>query len=602
MSEKINGYQLYQAFLSGYLHIVNQREKMNRINVFPVRDGDTGSNMVGTLNAVSARLKSCRSAGLLLERIGDLSLEGARGNSGMILSQYLNGLARFAKNKGELTLTELGEILHKSVDEAYRAVENPMEGTMLSVLKAWSGEVRRICKDHNSAWAIMKESLASARGALERTPEQLAVLKEHRVVDAGALGIVSFLEGIVKLGARGKIPAFRRRSLLGGNPLEEIPHTIEHNHESEEELIHRYCTEVLLEGDGSDRQELRERLGPLGDSLIITEGQSRKRIHIHTNVPDRVVTLLRQGGRVIQQKADDMKRQEQIVTAPLGKIGIVTDSIADIPLEILDRYQVHMINMLLMWDEDEYLDRLTITPDSFYRMQEERPSFPSSTFPSAAQIERTYQYLLEHYEGLLVLSVSGALSGAWKRMSLSAQKFNREGKRITVVDTRLNSVAQGLLVKRVAEEAAKGRSLEELTTLAEDLREKIRIFVSVKTFKFMVKGGRVSPLKGFLAKLLNLKPIVSLDREGKGIALDKSFSSRGLVKKISALINRIGDTEGVREYALVHASDRERGEEFAEQIEKIVGKAPSYISDISPIVGMHSGKGAVAIGILEGKD
>jgi DegV family protein with EDD domain len=600
MTERINGYHLYQAFLSGYIQISSQREKMNRINVFPVQDGDTGSNMVGTLKTVAIRLRTCRSAGMLLERIADLSLEGARGNSGMILSQYLNEIARLGSGKAELSLCELGDILRRSVDEAYRSVEVPREGTMLSVLRVWAEEVRSACTRHGMVWHVMKDSLEKAKMALAKTPDQLPILKKHHVVDAGALGIVSFLEGVVGLGARGKIPFVKRSRMLEGFQISDEYAPTEHNHDVGQSLNYRYCTEVLLETESCSRNELKKMLSPQGDSLIVTEGVRRKRIHIHTDDPGEVVSILRKQGKIVQQKADDMKRQEQIVTAPLGSIGVVTDSIADIPMELLDKYQVHTVHMSLIWDQEEYLDRLTITPEEFYHMQSERNSFPGSSFPSASQVERYYQYLLEHYEGLIVLPVGKVLSGMWKRMSLSAERFNEKSKRITVVDTRLNSVAQGLLVKRIAREAAKGRNLEELTALAEELRDRIKIFVSVKTFKYMVKGGRVSPFKGFIAKMLNLKPIVSLDSQGKGIAFEKSFSSRGLMKKIAHIMDDINKERGIEEYAIVHASDRERGEEFSSLLSQIVDRKPSYITDISPIVGMHSGKGAVAIGVIEG--
>ncbi|MDC7223307.1 MAG: DegV family protein [Spirochaetales bacterium] len=600
ITDTINGFQLYQAFLSGYFQMAGERERMNRMNVFPVQDGDTGSNMVGTLKTVADRLHSCRSAGELLERIAHLSLEGARGNSGMILSQYLNGLARQGKGKKVLTLPELSEILSRSVEEAYGAVEVPREGTMLSVLRVWAEAVKSACSRSGSVEPVMKESLVRAKGALEKTPDQLEVLKKHHVVDAGALGVVSFIEGIVKLGSRGRVSTTRRREILKQDFYGESLLGEEEERRGREALTYRYCTEILLETDRGGREEVKRLLSPLGDSLIVTEGVGRLRVHIHCDEPDRVVSLLRSRGRVIQQKADDMVRQEQIVTAPLGKIALVTDSIADLPRELRDQYQVHMLHHSLIWGEEEYLDRLTITPETFYRMQQERSTFPESTFPGPARTERFFRYLLEHYEGILVLPVSRALSGTWRGFSLAAEKFNGEKKRIEVVDTRLNSVAQGLLVLRLAREAAKGRDLDELTRIAEELRGRIKIFVSVKTFKYMVRGGRVSRIKGLIGRVLNVKPIVSLDGEGRGIALDKSFSSRRLMKKISRIVRRIDGEKGIEEFALVHASDRERGEQFAALASEALGQEPTFITNISPIVGMHAGKGTVALGIIEG--
>ena len=599
MTGEINGYMLYHAFLAGYLGMADSRETMNRINVFPVRDGDTGSNMVHTLKTVAERLNPCRSAADLLERMAGLSLEGARGNSGMILTQYLNGLARHGRGRKSLTLCELGEILILSVGEAYRAVEVPREGTILTVIKAWAEKISTVCHSHDAPGPLMTEAFETAKNALDHTTEQLDILKDNSVVDAGALGFVSFLEGVNRLGDKGLVDGETRKALLVTEDSLPLSSSIEESHGKSEGVTYRYCTEVLLEGAEAERDEIRSLLLPLGDSLIVAEGRGRFRIHIHSDEPDRVVDILRKKGKVVQQKADDMKRQEQIMTERASRIAVVTDSIADIPEEVLDRYQVHRFSLSLIWDGEEYLDRLTLKPETFYAMQAERSSFPSSSLPAAAQVERYYSYLLEHYEGVIVLSVAGALSGTWKRMALSAEKFNGEVPRINVVDTKLNSVAQGLLVERIAQASAQGKNLEELTALAESLRKRIKIFVSVKTFRYMVRGGRVSPLQGLAVKILNLKPIVTLDREGRGSAFDKSFSSAGLMRKVASLIQKIDREKGIEEFAVVHASDRERGEQFSSLVTGIIGREPSYITDISPIVGMHSGKGAVAIGIVE---
>ena len=153
----------------------------------------------------------------------------------------------------------------------------------------------------------------------------------------------------------------------------------------------------------------------------------------------------------------------------------------------------------------------------------------------------------------------------------------------------------------IAREAAEGKSLDELAERAEELKKRIKIFVSVSTFKYMVRGGRVSPLTGMVATALNLKPIISLDETGKGVKFDKSFSAKGLMKKVLKIAGDIDNARGIASYAIVHAADEKKAAHFARQLEDATGKKPDYITSISPIVGMHSGKGAVAIGIIEGK-
>jgi DegV family protein with EDD domain len=600
MMKTVNGVHLYNAFLAGYFKIDGNREYMNQINVFPVRDGDTGSNIVSMFRLTTENLVSCKSVGTLMNRIARLSLEGARGNSGMIISQFLNSMSKNIFNKETISLPELGKILQMAANDAYEAVENPQEGTILTVMKIWADSFLENSAKGMNLEDIMNEALVKAKEALDKTQEQLSVLKENNVVDAGAWGFVCFLEGIAGLGHKGILPLSVRKTLR--NPdIPMIEPTKQSVHIFNKEIKYRYCTEVLMADVTTGQEELKEILNPLGDSLIVTSGLERTRIHIHTNEPQNVIAEMYKAGRIIQQKADDMIRQEQVVNKRIAKIAVVTDSIADLPHEILDQFQIHVINLHLHWDDEEYLDRLTIRPDDFYTMQSYRKSFPSSSFPPGREVEMYYEYLLDHYEALIVLSVAKELSGTWQRMNLSAEKFNTKQQKITVVDTCLNSVAQGLLVKMIAQKAAEGSSLNELVEAAEELKSRIRIFVMVKTFKFMIKGGRVSPLKGFIAKILNLKPIVSLDQSGKGVAFEKSFSSRGLMKKITRLVSTIEGDNGIEEYAIVHASARERAEKWGDLIHEITRKSPSYITDISPIVGMHSGKGAIAIGLVEKK-
>ncbi|MDF1567025.1 MAG: DegV family protein [Spirochaetaceae bacterium] len=594
----ISGYEIFHGFLSGYRNIMNHRDHINKINVFPVPDGDTGNNMIHTFRSIVDNLECRRSASWVLEGIAYYSLNGARGNSGIIISQYLNGLARAAANRQTITVREFGTMLLDAVSDAYQAMDQPREGTILTVLQTWAGTVNRAGAVGESLTSMLTRGYDAARKALKHTPDQLSVLKDNKVVDAGAWGFVSFIEGIQRLLRDGPVPISLRRKLLGAPEPELTPSHVK-SPDAYRDLEYRYCTEVLVESSEEDLEAVKAQLRALGDSLIVSRGAGRFRIHIHSNHPESVVNLGRSYGRVLQQSAEDMLRQEQMIHQRTGRVAVLTDSIADIPRELLDQYQIHVLNHKLLWDEDEYLDRLTISPVSFYRIQNERSSFPGTTVPERGRVDSLLAMLMENCDQLIVLPVAKALSGTWQQLSLAAEPYNRSEKRIEVVDTCLNSAAQGLLVLEIAKAAESGENLDKLVRRVEELKNRVRIFVSVRTFKFMVKGGRVSPLKGLAAKLLNLKPIVSLDESGRGIAFDKAFSYRGLIRKISFLIDEINRNPGIVDYAVVHADDINRAREFAALAESLIGKPPAYITEISPVIGMHSGKGAVAIGLIE---
>ncbi|MDC7234800.1 MAG: DegV family protein [Spirochaetales bacterium] len=595
----MNGYQIYHGFLSGFMNINNDRQYLNKINVFPVADGDTGNNMVRTISMIVKRLESSRSASAVLSDIARISLYSARGNSGMIFSQYLNGLALYTAGKDKLTLEDFGQAAQKSVSLAYESIDNPVEGTMLTVLKAWSESIYQGSMEKRNPDDIFHRAFKRASTVLEKTRDQLQVLKENNVLDAGASGFVSFLKGMENLRFSGPVPLSLRKNVIDSSDRGTASPVIS-RHKATEKPQYRYCTEMLLNTKTAHRNKLRKDLIQLGDSLIINEGLDRTRIHIHTNCPHEVATRLKKYGTLSEQKADDMIRQEQVVNNRKSSIAVLTDSIADIPQEILDTEQIHVLNHKLSWGEDEFLDRVTITPEQFYREQSRRKEFPGSSLPDAERVKAVYQYLTDYYDGIIVLPVAKSLSGTWNQMTKTAEPYNSREKKIAVIDTCLNSAAQGLLVREIARQANEGKSLKELTESAEVLKRKIHIYVSVSTFKYMVKGGRVSPMKGYLAAFLHLKPIVTLNAVGKGTAFDKAFTRKGLLKKISGIISETARIKGIRSYAVVHAADPAKAEQFARSIEQATGLAPDYMSSISPIVGMHSGQGAIAVAVITG--
>jgi DegV family protein with EDD domain len=291
-----------------------------------------------------------------------------------------------------------------------------------------------------------------------------------------------------------------------------------------------------------------------------------------------------------------MRLQYATVHRPLSKTAILTDSIADIPRELVERYQIHVIPMKILWGDDEYLDRVTIGPETFYPYLDARKEYPGSSVPDPRRVEQIFSWLAAHYESIVAIPVGKHLSGAWQVMENAAKKLKADSYPVAVVDSRLNSAAQGLAVLAAAEDAAAGLSANEIIHRLEERISRARIFVSVATFKYMVRGGRVSALKGFIAAVANLKPIVSLDREGKGTAFAASFSQAGARKKILRHVAK--HRADVARYAVVHAGAPERANEYAHELAGILGKEAEYVMEISPAVGIHAGIGAIAVAYL----
>jgi len=329
---------------------------------------------------------------------------------------------------------------------------------------------------------------------------------------------------------------------------------------------------------------------------VVAGSPQRLRLHVHTNDPAELFDWLREKGELASMKAEDMIRQFEVSNKRKYPIALVTDSACDLPQEIIEKYQINVIPFTVNFGENSYLDKVTITPDKFYSLLDAAPVHPSTAQPSPAMVSNLLSFLKTHYDSVVSVHISSQLSGI-HNLAVQAVE-NHEDDDIHVVDSKQLSVSQGLIVYRLAQAIEAGKNIVELTDLAKNYVEKTKVFVDVATLKYMVRGGRVSPLKGLVAKLLNLKPIISLDEEGKGIAFGKSFSRKGNMDKIKKLVTEFGQKDRVWNYAIVHARALDRAQDYAADIEKILGKAPAYIQEISPVVGAHNGIGVVGIGIM----
>ena len=588
----LNGERLYYAFISGAKEVIENRKELNRINVFPVPDGDTGTNLSRTLNMVMENVKADKSVKATLNSMGDAALRGAIGNSGIIFAQFINGLKENAVADNRLNVNNFVKTINKAVEQTYQAISEPVEGTMLTVMKDWSNSLEEMKSKTDDYEELLSESLKTAKESLNRTQETLEVLKQAHVVDSGALGFVYFLTGILEFIKTGKIEEINNYEVVMDNEETSI--------NEDDEIVFRYCTEAYLENVQKEIPVIRKELAKLGDSLIIAGGSEKMRIHIHTNQPAEFFAELNNYSSIIDQKVDDMLIQYDIKYNRIADIAIVTDSIADLPQEYIDDNQIHVIPINLIIDDTKYLDKITITPDNFYDLVDEAEEYPTSAQPSIKMVEDKLSFLADHYESIIIITVSSNLSGTYETVK-TASKNIKNGTEITIIDSKLDSGAQGLLVMEAAEKIKDGLKHEEIVEYIQNIKDQLYIYVSVDNFEYMVRGGRVSPLKGKLAGFFNLKPIVSLDKEGNGIAFAKAFSKKAITNKIKEIVKDHQEKEGIKRYSIVHGDGKERAEEYRRIFTNLIGQEPEYVIDISPVIGLNAGRNSVAISLMTNK-
>lgn len=585
----IDGHRFRAAFIAGAQAIINDRAYLNKINVFPVPDADTGTNLASTVQAVAAELPTDASLGKVVSEAADAALMGSRGNSGIIFAQFLYGLSMTLKHESSATPAKFVEAARVSVEHVYESLLNPVEGTILTVMKAWSLALKKISGTSDDFQVILQHAYEASQKALKDTPKQLEVLAKAGVVDSGAKGFVDLLQGVTE---------FIRAGNLRDIPVFEKPEETQEIHQfsGDENIPYRYCTEALITDSQIDFIDIKRKAESFGDSVVVAGSPQRLRLHVHTNDPAELFDWLREKGELASMKAEDMIRQFDVSHNRKYPIALVTDSACDLPNEIIEKYQINVIPFTVNFGEDSYLDKVTITPDKFYSMLDQAPVHPSTAQPSPAMVSNLLSFLKTHYDSVMSVHISSQLSGVYN-LALQAIETH-EGDDIHAVDSKQLSVSQGLIVYRLAQAIETGATIEKLRELALSYVEKTKVFVDVATLKYMVRGGRVSPTKGLVAKILNLKPIISLDDEGKGVAFGKSFSRKGNMEKIKKLAVDYAEEGKIWNYAIVHARALDRAEIYARDLESLLGQPPAYIQEISPVVGAHNGIGVVGIGLM----
>lgn len=588
----IDGRYLYYTFMAGARRILQNQAEINKINVFPVNDKDTGTNLASTVRSIMDNIQPDRSFTTTAGVIAEAALVGARGNSGVIFAQFLYGLSLETNEKHVITFEEFAGIVKNSIKYIYQAVANPVEGTMLTVMSDWADYLysrREAMTDFNQ---VVLDSLEILKSSLLETREKLLVLKQLNLVDAGAKGFVVFIEGIIDL-----IHSRNIRHLMT-----EVPQIVSlvHSEQTEADTIEfRYCTEALVKNLTMDQAAVQTFLQKYGDSAVVAGASKTTRIHVHTNTPADLFNELKDYGTITSQKVDDMVRQNEVVKRRKWNIALVTDSACDLPMEILDHYQVHVVPLNLNFGENHYLDKVTITPDHFYDLLESSPVFPHSSLINERVFTNLYSHLASHYDAIISIHLSGHLSGTLLNAKNAALRISKEfNKPVHVFDSKNLSGALGLIVLRTARALENGAKLDEILGSIEGWIRSARVFVSVKTLKYMVKGGRVSRPKGLISGLLNIKPIVSIDEHGKSILLGKTFSQQSNVNLVLKKIDDLNARGKILDYVVLHAHNPAGASEYARRMQLLTGIDPVAVVDISPVIGMNAGIGATAVSIM----
>ena len=591
----LDGARLNPPIPAPACHVGTKQNELDRINVFPVADGDTGTNMVATLNTIATGAQNCRDTSLenVSNVIAESALEGARGKSGPILAQFFQGLAEYTRGNHRLSTGGFAQAAAKAVEKAKNALANPVEGTILTVMKDWASHLT----DHSSAThdfvELLKDSLSRAKKSLADTPNKLRVLKKAGVVDAGAQGFVHMLEGVVEFMESGKIAALSTTAKVADSVRHFRLPKIRQN------LAFTFCAECLVEGRHIDTEKIKSELAELGDSLIVVGSPHKIRIHIHTNDPDRIFAVASRHGNLRRRKVEDMKKQhENPDRSDLpGRIALVTDSTCDLPEEMFERLNVYMVPVLVQVGHKSLLDRQELPIDEFYSLLKNSTERLTTSQPPPSSFKALYNRLGENHDAVLSLHISGKLSGTFNGARMAASEFSGHMP-IEVIDTKTTSAALGLVVAETARLIKENTDHGEILAKVKSMIENVRIFVAVPTLKYIIRSGRLTKSKGLLANLFNIRPVITLDSQGGATDAARVFGRRNVIRKTLELACRFASTSKSPRFSVVHVQAPELAALFRNHLAKRFHADNIFITDASPALGLHVGIGSAAIAVL----
>jgi DegV family protein with EDD domain len=581
--------ELKRMFLLSYERIEEKKEEINKINVFPVPDQDTGTNLARTLEGIKKEIEGKEFKDL--EEISKVALDGAlisaQGNAGVIYTGFLAGFLP-KLNKNPVDAKKLAEAFEEGRKRAWKSMANPKEGTILDVIDAAVETFKKEAEKEKDIVKIFEKVIEKAKEALLATREKMEIFKKANVVDAGGLGFLMILESYLDaLRPEGKKEEKKER------PSEEIRRFVQ-------VLTNRFEVVALILDPRFDDEKAREKLKRLGNCLDIVKVENKMKIHIHTDYPDEVRDVLRTIGKIENLRIEDMAKE--VIGEPSVRkvsIGIITENnITCLPEKIIERYQIETVDAIVDWPEGKNLPGENI----YQKMREADKrgirEFPKTSQPTPKSYFDAFKKQLEKFDKVLLITVSHKLSGCYNSASQAKEMLSeKEQGRVYIFDSLQAAASQALFVLRAIELIQEQREIDEVLDELKKLIPKTHLYAIFEDPKWIEAGGRVS--KGQAnwirrMKKLGLHPIVTI-KDGKAVEGGIVFAkgeSEALFKKIEKESKKL-KKKGIKIRVVIQHADNLKGAEKLKNLLKEIKAEVPFISLASPVVCAHIGPGSL---------
>jgi hypothetical protein len=570
----------------GMEHLFRDRELLNRINVFPVPDGDTGDNLVHTLKPVYDGMDGWKETRLddTAARLAQAMLLSAKGNSGVIFSQFFHAFARAMKGHEAIGPADFSLAMEKAVRETYAAVADPREGTILTVLRHTAEEFKRLALSGERYQAIFEKAIVKAKEILEKTRDMLPQMKKARVVDAGGLGFFLFFKGMAAA-VSGRAAGEAGEDAAA--PFDQAPQAVD-------AAEFACCAEWVLRPRGRGRDFFLGVLKPFGDSLLVAGADDLLHLHIHTDRPQDAEAELERHGEIVSRKVDSLR---PATARPALGAALIIDSAVDIPEASERNAAVAVVPLQIQLNGEYRRDRRDIAKEELYRrMRAEKDLVVKTSQPAPGDFQAAFTAALAGGRPALLFSLSSRLSGSLQAAQAALRLLDEPDRaRVRLVDTLNVSAGAGLLLCRAIRLLERGTDPEQVARDAEQRRAEVVSLGCVESLEYAVRGGRLPAAAGWLQRFLGVRPLVAFEK-GKLVRKGALLSARRQERKVVRRFLRRLDLRRSHSLAIVYTDNPQSALRLEDELARSKLRISAMYQAVgAAVLGAHAGPGTFCL-------
>lgn len=571
--------------------IEKEKENINKINVFPVPDQDTGNNLAKTLAGIKNAIenKDYNSAEDLANDILEASLSSAQGNAGVIYTGFLAGFLSQISQK-EIDSSVLGSAFRKGEERARQSIQNPKQGTILDVIAAAAKTMEEEGKNKKDVPSSLKSAIKSTNEALLKTREQMPIYKKANVVDAGGLGFLMIIESYLEA-LKDKKTASSFSEIKTSEKVKNIVQIISA----------RFEVVALVENPRLSDVEMRKMLSRFGNSLDIVQIKNKMKIHIHTDLPKDVVSAIKQKGQILSIRTQDMSKE--IIGEPSVKetsIGLITDPLANLTDKIIERYGIEIVRYVYDWPEENMLRGENIYQKMKDAADKGITNLPKTSQPSPKDFLNAFQKKLSQgFKEVLCINFSSKLSGGYNSACQARNLMPEEQKkRVYIFDSMNASAGQALIVLKAIESIQAHKNIKEILSELQKESERVKLYGIPNDPKWLEWGGRISKSQAQWLKRLKkirINPLLGI-KNGKiekiGFSAGAKEMSEAIFKKIISETKKSRKENKNIRTVITHCDNQQAAEKLKEMLRQENFEV-SFVNLTDSIIGVHVGPGSL---------